>query len=90
MEKKKNLYVIDSIKIDKVFVNRADLLSTNNIINYIMFIAWRLGVKTIVEGVETKEQVDYEKDIKGDIIQGYYYSKPITREEFEKYFNENK
>ncbi len=80
---------IDIIKIDKVFVDRADLNSDKNIINHIIFIAENLGVKTIVEGVETKEQAEYIKKIHGDIIQGYYYSKPIPREEFEEYFNKN-
>lgn len=78
---------IDIIKIDKVFVDKADLKSNKNIINYIMLIANRLGVKTIVEGVETKEQVEFIKNIKCDIIQGYYYSKPLMKEEFEEYFN---
>ncbi len=81
---------IDIIKIDKVFIDKADLSSHNNVINYIMFIAKNLGVKTIAEGVETKEQMEYIRDIKCDMIQGYYYSKPITKEEFEKYFNKNK
>lgn len=80
---------IDIIKIDKVFVNKADLNSDKNIINYIMLIAKRLGVKTIVEGVETKEQVEFVKNLKCDVIQGYYYSKPISKEEFEVYFKEH-
>jgi len=71
---------IDILKIDKVFVDKA----------YIMLIASQLGVKTIVEGVETKEQMEFIKRIKGDIIQGYYYSKPLAKEEFEDYFNKNK
>lgn len=81
---------IDIIKIDKVFVDKANLESDKNIINYIMLIANHLGVKTIVEGVETKEQVEFIKKIKCDIIQGYYYSKPISKEEFEEYFNKNR
>ena len=43
-----------------------------------------MGVKTIVEGVETKEQVEFICKLECDMIQGYYYSKPITLEEFEK------
>ena len=81
---------IDIIKIDKVFIDKADLLSHNNMINYIMFIAKNLGVQTIAEGIETKEQMEFIRNIKCDIIQGYYYSKPISKEEFEKYFNKNK
>lgn len=80
---------IDIIKIDKVFVDKADLNSDENIINYIMLIAKHLETNTIVEGVETKEQVEFIRKIGGDIIQGYYYSKPISKEDFEKYFNEN-
>ena len=81
---------IDIIKIDKVFVDKADLNSSRNIINYIMLIATHLGVKTVVEGIETKEQVEFVKKLNCDIIQGYYYSKPISKEDFEIYFNENK
>ncbi len=81
---------IDIIKIDKVFVDKADLNSPNNIINYIMLLANRINVKTIVEGVETKEQAEFVKSLKCDMIQGYYYSKPLHKEEFEDYFNKNK
>lgn len=80
----------DILKIDKVFVDQANLNSNQNIINYIMLIAEHLGVETIVEGVETKEQVELIRKINCDIIQGYYYSKPISKEDFEKYFTEHK
>lgn len=80
---------IDIIKIDKVFVDKADLHSEKNIINYIVYIAKHLDVKTIVEGVETKEQAEFIKALKCDIIQGYYYSKPIPKDEFEDYFKKN-
>ena len=81
---------IDIIKIDKVFIDRANLHSDNNMLNYIMFMAERLQVKTIIEGVETQAQMEYVKKIGCDMIQGYYYSKPLTKEDFEKYFNQNK
>lgn len=77
---------IDIIKIDKIFVDKANLNTNNNIINYIVSIAKHLKIKTIVEGIETKEQVEFMKKINVDIIQGYYYSKPISKEEFEVYF----
>lgn len=81
---------IDIIKIDKVFVDKADLSSDKNIINYIILIAKHLKTETIVEGVETKEQVEFIKKIGGDIIQGYYYSKPLPKGEFEEYFKQDK
>lgn len=81
---------IDIIKIDKVFIRQANYQSDKNIINYIMLIAEHLGAKTILEGVETKEQVEFTRKIKCDIIQGYYYSKPLSKNEFEDYLNKNK
>lgn len=81
---------VDVLKIDKLFVDNADLKSSENLINYISFMAQRLGIKTIVEGVETKEQVSFIKQLKCDKIQGYYYSKPLSKEEFEKYFKDKK
>ena len=47
----------------------------------------RLGIKTVAEGVEVKEQVNFLKRIGCDLLQGYYYSKPIPMEEFEKEWN---
>ena len=75
---------VDIIKIDKSFV---DLIGKNdkNIIDYILNIAKELKLKTIAEGVETKEQKEYLLNKGCDIIQGYYYSKPLQEEDFEKY-----
>ena len=76
---------VDIIKIDKSFV---DIIGKNekNIVDYILNIAKELNLKTIAEGVETKEQRDYLINKGCDLIQGYYYSKPLTREEFEEFF----
>ena len=48
-----------------------------------------LGLDIIAEGVETREQADFLYDNGCDVSQGYYFSKPITIEEFEtKWKNE--
>lgn len=78
---------IDILKIDKSFVDQIGK-SKRNIIDYIINIAKELKFKTIAEGVETKEQRDYLLERKCDIIQGYYYEKPIKEEEFEKYLKD--
>ncbi len=80
---------IDIIKIDKVFISKANLSSKYNIINYIILIAKHLRAKTIVEGVETQEQVDFVNSIHADIIQGYFFSKPLPKDIFEDYFRKN-
>ena len=77
---------IDIIKIDKIFVDSIDYNSDKNIINYIVSIAKHLNIKTIVEGVETEEEVKFVKNLGCDIIQGYYYSKPLSKERMEEFF----
>ena len=47
-----------------------------------------LGVPVVAEGVETKEQLDLLKEMGCDIVQGYYFSKPVPAEEFEKFIEE--
>lgn len=76
----------DILKIDKSFVDRIGK-NEKNIIDYILNIARELKIKTIAEGVETKEQRKYLLEKGCDIIQGYYYSKPLKKEEFEKYLS---
>ena len=53
-----------------------------------MAIAGYLSVPMIAEGVETKEQMLTLKDLGCDIVQGYYFSKPVPAEEFEKFMRQ--
>ena len=77
---------IDKIKIDKTFIDQINIKSTKkNIIKYIIFIAKQLKIKTVAEGVESLEQVKYLEKIGCDTIQGYYYSKPLSKNDFEVY-----
>lgn len=79
---------IDIIKIDKSFIDKINKFNNNeNLIEVIMMIAKKMNLKTVAEGVEDKEQVDYLKKVKCDLIQGYYYSKPIKLNEFIEYIN---
>ena len=79
---------IDVIKIDKVFVDKANFDSDKNMINYMVLIAKQMGTEIVVEGVETKEQADFIKSLGCDIIQGYYYSKPIEKENMGEYLKD--
>lgn len=79
---------IDILKIDKTFF---DNLENNKraqiIIETIVKMCKRLNIKTVAEGIETSGQMNFLKEIGCDIVQGYYFSKPISIEEFEeKYF----
>ena len=47
-------------------------------------IARELQIEVVAEGVETREYVDFLKEQKCDLVQGYYFGKPMPAEEFEK------
>ena len=47
-----------------------------------------LGLSIIQEGVETKEQLALVESYGGDMIQGFYFSKPVPAEEFTAYVKE--
>ena len=76
---------LDALKIDMVFIKNmfADE-NGNQMIKIIIEIAKYLNVLTIAEGVETKEQVEVLRENGCDIVQGYYFSKPLPVSEFNK------
>ncbi|KPA14896.1 membrane protein containing Diguanylate phosphodiesterase, predicted [Candidatus Magnetomorum sp. HK-1] len=79
---------IDKLKIDKSFIQ--DLPEDNqscDIVRAIISLANALKMSIIAEGAETKEQLDFLADLKCEAYQGYYYSKPVPVDEFEKFFN---
>ena len=48
-----------------------------------------MGMKVVQEGVETKETFDKVIEMGCDVIQGYYYAKAISLEEFKIFVNTN-
>jgi len=82
---------IDTLKIDKTFVD--SVLDDKNsivIMESIMFMVKRLGLETVAEGVETKEQLDYLKSIKCDNIQGFLLGRPQSEEGIKQLLNDRK
>ncbi len=76
---------VDYVKIDISFVR--EMLKNDNtraIVETIVYLTKRLKIKTIAEGVEENEQLEFLKNIKCDFIQGYLFSKPLPEDEFEK------
>ncbi len=73
---------IDTIKIDKSFVDDIEFGSPDNIIiEAIIALSKALGYQIVAEGVETQEQEDFLTQVKCDIGQGYLFSRPIKCEE---------
>jgi diguanylate cyclase (GGDEF)-like protein len=79
---------IDYLKIDQNFICH---LTTNltdfTLCEAIILMAHKLGMKVIAEGIETPEQRDLLLLAGCDYGQGYLFSKPVSAEEFEKFFN---
>ena len=76
---------VDILKIDKDFFSDSwGRRQDKEIINSIVIMAKKLGLITVAEGVETKKQAEYLKEIGCDIAQGYYYAKPMPVAEFEQ------
>ncbi|MEE9327497.1 MAG: EAL domain-containing protein [Cocleimonas sp.] len=76
-------YDIDYLKIDQSFVSNLTPESDDHIlVQAIIDMSARLGVKIVAEGVEKEEQRDILRDAGCDFAQGYYYSEPLNGEDF--------
>ena len=76
---------VDVLKIDMVFLGKtSDYKKSKIILNSIVDMANNLEMPQITEGVETLEQFDMLKKMGCKLFQGYYFSKPVPLEEFEK------
>ncbi|WP_391121849.1 putative bifunctional diguanylate cyclase/phosphodiesterase [Psychrobacillus sp. L3] len=82
-----NRFPLNYLKIDGSFVKQITTLKDMQaIVDCIIMLAHRLHIKVVAEGVETKEQVKLLKEMDCDIIQGYYYSRPIPSKELLDFF----
>lgn len=74
---------IDALKLDMKFIRGiCESEKNERLVGIMIEIARLLEVPVIAEGVETKEQMELLKKLGCDIIQGYYFSKPLPPEEF--------
>ena len=82
---------IDALKLDMDFVqNTFRRRKDTRMLEIIIDIADYLSVPVIAEGVETQEQVKALRAIGCDIVQGFYFSRPVPAEEFEKFLRKRK
>ena len=80
----------DAIKIDKSFT---DLIlsdqKTRSIVKLLADLGHLNDIEVIIEGVDSKEQVDMLKRMKVDTIQGFYYSMPLSQKDYEIFLKTN-
>ena len=76
---------VDALKIDLHFLSGSDILGRGEqILESIVNMSHAINLPTIVEGVETKDQVDFLQSIRCNRAQGFYFYRPMPIEEFEK------
>lgn len=81
---------IHELKIDRSFIS--ELTKNKNdkqIVLIILAMAKTFGLRVVAEGVETVQQRQFLRDNDCDILQGYYYSKPLSKDDFEAYYYEH-
>ncbi|MEG0896514.1 MAG: EAL domain-containing protein [Ruthenibacterium sp.] len=76
---------VDVLKLDKVFFHSGanNLTRTESVVGSIIAMARALSMETVAEGVEDRTQVEMLQRLGCDLIQGYYYAKPMPISDFE-------
>ena len=76
---------LDVIKLDAEFFRGKDEMNRGNlIVEETIHLAKKLAMTIVAEGIENRDQVNFLKNIGCDLIQGYYFAKPMPVSEFEK------
>lgn len=75
---------MDILKLDKLFFKDSENIDRDRaLVASVVTMARALKMKTVSEGIETWNQVNFLKEIGCDIIQGYVYSEPVSKNRFE-------
>lgn len=75
---------VDALKLDRVFFESGENNERGkDVIQSVIQLAQALDLHTISEGVEEREQVEFLKQVKCDLIQGYVFAKPMPVIDFE-------
>lgn len=85
-----NTMHFETLKLDKSLIDYIGNFSGNRLIEHTISLAKELGIHVTAEGVENENQVSFLNYIGCDSIQGFYYSKPVVTEEFEKLLDTKK
>ena len=80
---------LDVLKIDADFFRGVDSADRGMlIVSEVIDLAKKLNMKIVAEGIESRDQVDFLAAQECDLIQGYYFAKPMPIEEFEEKYKE--
>ncbi|MCP4162758.1 MAG: EAL domain-containing protein [Deltaproteobacteria bacterium] len=73
---------MDLLKIDRSFIQNIEEKKVYSIVKAVISMAESLDLQVLAEGVESKEQLDFLNSLGCNLIQGFYYSKPLAQKEF--------
>ena len=84
-----NSILFKLIKIDKSMLDSAKTYNGQMILKHTIQMMHSIDKKLVIEGAETMENIEMIKGMKGDYIQGFYFSKPVPEGEFVEYIKKN-
>jgi EAL domain-containing protein (putative c-di-GMP-specific phosphodiesterase class I) len=77
-------FPVDTVKIDRSFISNMENDNQVNIVKAIIAMAHGMNIKVVAEGIENQWQYDFLKSEGCDIGQGYFLSKPLSVDHFQK------
>ncbi len=83
-------FPLNTLKIDKAFIDDMNTARGRNMVDTIVTIAHNLSLTVVAEGVEYADQLQQLKQLRCEIIQGYYYSKPLSAADFTQFLLDQK
>ena len=82
-------FPIDTLKIDQSFIADLDSADGAAIVDAILALAKTLQLRVVAEGIETEAQMNYLVEKRCDLLQGYYFSRPIYPEDVPTLLSQN-
>ena len=75
-------FPLNTLKVDKAFIDDMKTERGRNMVDSIVTIAHNLDLHVVAEGVEQASQISILEELNCETLQGYYYSKPLSKDEF--------
>ncbi len=78
-------FPIDTLKIDRSFINSMDKDSGQELVRAILAMTQSLGIKAVAEGIENEQQLEILRSLGCAFGQGYFFAKPLSHEDATQY-----
>lgn len=82
-------FPIDTLKIDRSFVSKIGEKKQEAIVSAMVAMGKAMGMTVVAEGIETEQQLQFLAELKCDIAQGFFFSKPLPVQEATAYIEQN-